>query len=59
MSYMLVAFLRGEFAWLYIPKLPPSPVLGDDIFAMLWRNCGWRIGGRGVTPVSGVDSREA
>src|SRR4051812_25895710 len=59
-SYMLVAFLRGELAWLYTPKLPPSPVLVPVETApdKVCRNWGWRIAGRGVMPVNGVGSRE-
>ena len=57
---MLVAFLRGELAWLYMPRLPPSPVLvlvetAPDEFC---RKRGWRIVVSGVMPENGVGSRE-
>jgi len=55
-----MAFLSGEVAWLYMPRLPPSPVLvaEEKVLDKLGWNCGCRNGGRGVAPVNGVGSRE-
>ena len=60
MSDMLIAFLRGELAWLYIPRLPPSPALVpvETVPGVLCRNRGCRITVSGVMPVNGVGSRE-